>query len=217
MAFTLSTGLSISVAATYGSTATVTAASNASPCQLTTQSVHGLSVGDYVEVSSGWDLLDGRVVRCASGTSGSTIVLEGVDTTDTNKYPATTGTGSVRDVATWSQLSQLKSISSSGGTQNFADITTLSNLVERKMPTNITAVDMTVEVFDDPTLPWYAVVNGAFESSKPRAILMQFKNGSKLCANAYVGLNKVPNIATNEALTTTITLSYAAESLRYAS
>lgn len=217
MAFTLSTGLSISIAATYGSAVTVTAASNASPCQLTTSAAHSLAVGDYIEVSSGWDLLDGRVVRCATGTTGTTIVLEAVDTSNTSKYPASIGTGSIRSVVTWSQLSQLKSISSSGGTQNFADITTLSNLVERKMPTNISAVDMTVEVFDDPTLPWYAVVNGAFESSKPRAILMQFKNGSKLCANAYVGLNKVPNIATNEALTTTVTLSYAAESLRYAS
>lgn len=217
MAFTLSTGLSVSIASAYDTAITITAASNAAPCQLTSSAAHGLSVGDYIEVSSGWDLLDGRVVRCTTGTTGTTIVLESVDTSNTGKYPATIGTGSARKITTWAQLSQLKSISSSGGTQNFADITTLSNQVERKMPTNVSAVDMTIEVFDDPSLAWYATVTGAFESAKPRAFLVQFKNGSKLCGNAYLGMNKVPSIATNAALTTSITMSHAAEAVRYAS
>lgn len=217
MAMTLSTGLTLSVAKTYGSSFTVSAATNAAQCQLTTTGAHSYNVGDYIEVTSGWDLLDARVVRCATGTTGTTIVLEGVDTQDTNLFPASGGTGSVRKISTWTQVTQLKSISSSGGTQNFADVTTLSNLTEKKIPTTKGSVEMTIDAFDDPTLTWFADVTTADNSKRPYGMLMTFKNGSKLCGNAYWGVSPVPSIAQNEALTVQVSLSYAAQPIRYAS
>jgi hypothetical protein len=45
---------------------------------------------------------------------------------------------------------------------------------------------------------------------------MTFTNGSRLVANAYWSIMKVPMIETNQALKTQISLSYAAEPLRYA-
>ena len=45
--------------------------------------------------------------------------------------------------------------------------------------------------------------------------LLAFPNGSKLVANAYWSLMRVPTMATNEALMTKIDLSYAAEPVRY--
>ena len=74
---------------------------------------------------------------------------------------------------------------------------------------------MTIDVFDDPTLAWYADVTVADEARAPYGLLMTFPNGSKLAANAYWSLLKVPTMATNEALMTQISLSYAAEPLRY--
>lgn len=217
MAITLSTGATVSVAKTYGNSITVSAATNASQAVLTTSSAHSYSVGDYVEVTSGWDLLDKRVVRCTTGTTGSTVVLEGVDTSSTTLYPAGSGTGSIRKISAFSQLSQIKSISASGGSQNYADVTSLSNTTQKNVPTTRSAVTMDLTVFDDPTLAWYADVNAADAARTPYGILMSFPNGSKLAGNAYWSLQKVPAIASNEALTTQISLSYAAEPIRYAS
>ena len=215
MAITLSTGATASVAKTYATSVDISAITNASDAVCTTGSAHSISVGDYVEISSGWGLLDKRVVRAKTGTTGSTLVLEGVNTTDTTKYPVGTGIGSVRRITAWSQLSQIKDVAASGGSQNFADVTTISDVVQRQVPTTRAAVTMTMNVFDDPTLAWYADVTAADTARTPYGLLMAFPNGSKLVANAYWSLMKVPTMANNAALETQISLSYAAEPIRY--
>lgn len=217
MAITLSTGATASVAKTYTAPINTSTVTNASNAVVTTASAHSYAVGDYVEVTSGWGLLDKRVVRCMTGTTGSTVVLEGIDTSDTVKYPAGTGTGTIRKISAWSQLSQVKGVSASGGSQNFANITAISDTVERQVPTTRSAITMTMDVYDDPTLAWYSDVTAADVARSPYGLLMTFPNGSKLVANAYWSLMRVPTMATNEALMTQISLSYAAEPVRYAS
>lgn len=169
---------------------------------------------DDIRVGS---LLDQRVARVKSVTGTTSFVLEGVDTSDTSKYPATTGVGTFRKINTWSTLSQVKGISASGGAQQFADITSISDTVIRQIPTVKDAVNMTVDVFDDPALTWYADVIAADTARSPYALLMTFPNGSKLVANAYWSVMKVPTMETNQALMTQISLSYAAEPVRYSS
>lgn len=220
MPITLSTGATIAIAKAYlpalGSAATATTAlSNASECVVT--ATHSLVAGDYVVMASGWGLLDQRVARVKSVSTTVSFVLEGVDTSDTNKYPATTGVGTFRKINTWSTLSQVKGISASGGAQQFADITSISDTVIRQIPTVKDAVNMTVDVFDDPALTWYADVIAADTARSPYALLMTFPNGSKLVANAYWSVMKVPTMETNQALMTQISLSYAAEPVRYSS
>lgn len=171
MAITLTTGSTLSVAKTYAASLNFTAATNASPCALT---VSGSTIvaGDYVEVSSGWGLLDKRLVRAGAGTSATSIVLEGIDTTDTTKYPAGAGIGSVRKVSTWTQITQVRSISASGGQQQYADVTSIVDVVTRQIPTVRGAVEMTVDVFDDPSLAWYADVVKADDARAPYGMIL---------------------------------------------
>lgn len=216
MAITLSTGASLSVAKTYASALSFSAISNATDavCTVTGSTIVG---GDYVEVTSGWGLLDKRVVRAKTGSSATSLILEGVDTVSTSKYPPGTGIGSVRKITAWSALSQVKSVSASGGSQNYADITAIDDVVDRQIPTTRSAVTMTIDCFDDPTLAWYADISAADAARTPYGLLMQFANGSKTVANAYWSLLKVPTMANKEALMTQVSLSYAAEPQRYAS
>jgi hypothetical protein len=219
MAITLSTGATVSIAKTYVPAynvagTTVTQITNANPA--VASATNTLAPGDYVLISSAWGLLDQRVVR-VSAASGSTLTLEGIDTTDTTKYPggATGGAGTFKKITAWSALSQIKGVSASGGAQQFADITAITDTVKRQIPTIKDAVNMTIDVFDDPTLTWYGDVVVADTARSPYGLLMAFPNGSKLVANAYWSLMKVPTMATNEALMTKIDLSYAAEPVRY--
>lgn len=216
MAITLTTGSTLSVAKTYAAALNFTAASNAANCALT---VSGSTIvaGDYVEVTSGWGLLDKRIARAGTGSTATSLVLEGIDTQDTNKYPTGTGVGSVRKITTWTQISQVRSISASGGQQQYADVTSLVDVVARQIPTIRGAVEMTVDVFDDPSLPWYSDVVKADEARSPYGMMLAFPNGSKTVANAYWSLMRVPTMAQNEALMTQISLSYAADPVRYAS
>ena len=221
MAITLSTGATISVAKTYVPAynvagTTVTQVTNNNPA--VASATNTLSNGDYVVLTSGWGLLDMRVVRVASVT-GSTFALEGIDTSDTVKYPGgpTVGAGTFKKITAWTALSQVKSMNASGGAQQFADITSITDTVKRQIPTIKDAVTMTVDVYDDPTLPWYADVGVADTARSPYGLKMTFPNGSVLASNAYWSIMKVPTMATNEALMTQLSLSHAAEPVRYAS
>ena len=210
---TLSTGVSISIAKTYAAALTVTAASNATECVLTVTNT--LTAGDWVEVSSGWGLLDGRVVRIKAAT-GTSLTLEGVNTSATTKFPAGTGIGSVRKVNTWSQLTQVKGISASGGSLQFANVTAIDDVVTRQMPTVRDATTMTIDCFDDPKLAWYADVSAAADARAPYAVLMAFPNSTYMAGNAYWALQRIPSMNTNEPLVSQVNLSFSAEPIRYA-
>lgn len=219
MSVTLSTGTSVYIASTLGAAKSFSSISNATEAVASFSSDPSLTTGDIMVVTSGWGRLNDRVVRVKS-TSGSgpyLVTFEDVDTSDTDRYPAGSGTGSVQEVTAWTEITQIKSIGSSGGDQQFADITSLSDVVAKQVPTIRSAVSMDLEVFDDPTLAYYDVVTAASDSSSPVALKMAFANSSYLYANAYWSVQKVPGIATNEALTSKITLSYAADPIRYAS
>lgn len=218
MSITLSTGSTMLIASTYGAAKIFTAASNAPQCELSFASDPGLSIGDVIEITSGWGRLDYRLARVdsISGAGPYLVVLEDIDTSDMNFFPAGTGAGSVREITGWTEITQIKTFSSSGGEQQFADVTSVKDNVERKMPTIRSAVNVSVEVYDDPTLAYVPVVNAAAYASRAAGLKMSFPNGSVLYANAYWSLQAVPNIAKNEALTAKLDMSYASAPTRYA-
>ena len=223
MAFTLSTGSTFSVAKTYGAAISVSAATNSTAAgftattTLTTSSAHSLSVGDYVEVTSGWGRLNNRIARCATGTTGNTVVLENIDTYDMSKYPTGSGGGSIRKITAWTALSQIKSLSPGGGDQQYADATALEDVTERKIPTKKSANTLDIELFDDPTLNWYADVSVASDSNKPYALMVAAANGSKTVSNAYWSLADTTQMAKDEVMTVKLSLSYVSKPTRYTS
>lgn len=219
MAKVLSNKSVISIAASYGAAKAFSAASNAAECELSFAADPSLAAGDIVEVTSGWGRLDGRVVRVksVSGAGPYLAVLESVDTTDTDFFPVGTGTGSVREVASWANIPQIKDVSSGGGDQQYADVSDLDSDTERKAPTIRSAVTMDITVYDDPTLSYYATATAASDASAPTALKIKTPNGAYLYANAYWSVQKVPNMAKNEALTCKLSMSYAADPIRYAS
>lgn len=215
MAITLVTGTVAAIASTYGSSKTMSAISNASQAVATLEASHGVIVGDYLEVTSGWSKLDKRIVR-VSAVSTNDVTFENINTSSTTNYPAGTGTGSVREITAWTTIQQLKGSTSSGGDQQFADITTIDDLEQRQAPTIRSATVTNLTVFDDPSLSWYTAAIAADEARTPYAVRFSFPNGSKLLANAYWSVQRTPGIQTNQALETQVTLTYAAQSTRYA-
>jgi hypothetical protein len=218
MGMTLSTGTTVSIASTYGAAKTFASISNATQAVASYVADPGHIVGDIIEVTSGWGRLNGRVVRVSaiSGAGPYLVTFDDVDTSDTAKYPAAGGAGTTREITAWTEITQIKSLSASGGDPNYADITTMSDVTERQMPTTRGAVKIDLEVFDDPTLSFVAIVTTASDSNTVTGMKLYFANGSTLYANAYWSIQKVPGIAKNEALTSKINASYTAEPIRYA-
>jgi hypothetical protein len=215
MAITLAQGTQVSIASTYGTAVNVTAITNATEAVATLGAGHGVVVGDFLEVTSGWDRLNGRIVR-AKTVATNDVTLEGINTTSTTRYPAGTGTGTLRRITAWTTLSQITSgISVSGGDQNFSDITTLTDSVQKQIPTTRSPVQVTLPLYDDPSLAWYGTVQTAAESATATAIRMVFPNNSRLVANAYWSLQSVPTIE-DSTLRSRIDVAFVSDPTRYA-
>ncbi len=215
MAITLAVGTTVAIASTIAAAKNMTAISNAAEAVATLEASHGIVQGDIFIVFSGWDRLNGRVVR-AKAVSTNDVTLEGINTTDTSLYPAGSGTGTVREITAWTNISQITAgISVSGGEQNFADVTTIVDSTQKQIPTTRSPVQVTLPVFDDPALAWYSVVNTASETATATPMRMVFPNGSRLLANAYWSLQTVPTIE-DSTLRASIDLSFASSPTRYA-
>lgn len=215
MSKTLATRSLFHIAKTYGASVTMSAIGNAAEAVATLGAGHGVSVGDFLEITSGWGHLNARIVRVKTVVTND-VTLEGMNTSSTAKFPPGTGIGSIRRITAWDQISQVKDVSPSGGEQQFADATSIEDDVEVKIPTIKSARTMTLEVWDDPTLAWYATVSAADEAVVPTGLKILLSNGSVIVANAYWSLMREPAIRKNEVLVTSLSLSYAAQSMRYA-
>ncbi len=215
MAITLATGTQAAIASAYGSSSNMTALTNAAQAVATLAAGHGVVVGDFVEVTSGWDLISGRIFRVAS-VSTNDVTLEGCNTASVTNFPAGAGIGSIRRITTWTPITQIQGIETSGGDQQFADITTIVDRTQKQIPTVRSPQQITLTVFDDPALGWYAPVQTAADGSLIAAMRFIFPNGSRLVASGYWSLQKTPTVQANQPLTAAIGFSAAAEPTRYA-
>ena len=214
MAITIATGTTIAVASTYSAVFAMSAITNATEAVATLAGGHGTAVGDFLEVTSGWDLLTGRIVR-AKTVSTNDITFELINTVG-GLYPVGTGIGSIRRITAWTNITQVQGMDTSGGDINFADITTISDRTQKQVPTTRSAQQITMTVFDDPALAWYAPVTVASDGTLPTGLRIIFPNASRLVANGYYSLQKTPTVAINAPLTAQIGFSALADPVRYA-
>jgi hypothetical protein len=214
MAITLSTGTVVAIASTYGASVSMSAISNASQAVATLAAGHSVVVGDFLEVTSGWDLLNGRIVRVVTVVTND-ITFENINTTSTSLYAAGAGTGSIRRITAWTNITQIQNIAPGGGEQQFVDVTTIVDRTQKQIPTTRSAQTIQLQVLDDPALSYYSIVTTAASTAVPTALRMIFPNNSRLVANGYWSLQTTPNVAANAPLTANIDISFSAEPVRY--
>jgi hypothetical protein len=215
MAYTLAVGTVVAAASTYGPSVNMTAVTNATEAVATLGAGHGVVVGDYLEITSGWERLNARIVRAKTVVTND-VTLESVNTISTTNYPAGSGTGTVRRITAWTNLSQLtREFSVSGGNLNFADVTTLADFLQKQIPTQRNPIAVSLPFFYDPALGWFNTINAASESATTMALRMTFPNSSKLVANGYWSLQPVPTVQ-DSTLRSVVDVSFASQPIVYA-
>lgn len=214
MSVSLPNGSIISMASTYGSATAFTVLSNANPAVMTIVG-HSFTSGDILEVRSGWSALDQRILRVDDELT-DTFELESFNSSDTAKYPAGGGLGTVREITAWTQITQILESTSQGGEQQFATYGFLEDSKERQLPTVKSAESLVLSIGDDQTLPWYDLMVTADEDRLPRAIRVRLPSGAILYYNAYVTINKTPTLTRNEIMRLSATLSFVSDPTRYA-
>lgn len=86
MAIIIATGTGVDIASTYGASVNMTAITNATEAVATLAAGHGVVVGDFLEVTSGWQRLTGRIVRVKTVATND-VTLESINTSSTSLFP----------------------------------------------------------------------------------------------------------------------------------
>lgn len=204
----------------YGADKTFTSASNAAECVLSFVADPSLAVGDHVEINCGWESVDGNVYRvgAVSGAGPYLVTVEDLDTTDTAVFPAGgAANGTLREVSTWTEITQVQNPAASGGEQQFVNYQMLASDRERRLPTFRNAQGLQLVFFDDPSLAWYAgVLAASNDNANPYALRIDLKSGAKIFAAGYWSLQKMPSMSANTPMTANIDVAIRNDTVRYA-
>lgn len=212
MAYALPNGSTFDIASALAASKTFTAITNGSAPSLAS-TAHGLVVGDYIVVTSGWGKVSNRVFRVASSTTDA-FTIAGVDTSSLASYPAGQGAGSFQKVTAWVPILQITEVAFSGGEQQFLNFAFLEDVDEKQMPTSKSAISMSLTVADDPSLPYVSVVEAADVDLKPRPLKLNLASGSVMTYNAITSITATPTVTRDELMTRTVTLSLQARPTR---
>lgn len=215
MSIKLATGTQLAIASTYGTQFTITAITNANPAVATLSAAHGVIVGDIIEVTSGWDLIDKRLFR-VSVVATNDVTLEGLNTVSTTDYPVASGAGTGREITAWTSITQIQSLETAGGDLNFADITTIADRTQKQIPTTRSPQQINMVLFDDPTLAGYIAALAASTANALTGLRLVLPDASRVLANGYWSLNPTPAINVNQPITAQLGFSAAALVTRYA-
>lgn len=215
MSVSLPNGATFSLGSTYATVKNMTAITNATPAVGTLEAAHGIIVGDVFRVVSGWSSLNGRVPR-ASAVATNDVSFEGIDTTNTTRYPAGTGIGTVQEVTAWTQVTQVLNAATSGGDQQFTTYGFMEELDDHEIPTTRAPIRFTLTVADDQSLPHYAVLSAADEDRLPRVVRVALPSGAKIYFQAFVTTAPTPTITRNEVMGVQVTFALVGRPVRYA-
>jgi hypothetical protein len=213
MSVKLPNGAIVSVATVLASAVSVSAATNASEAVLTATNTY--TAGDYVLYSSGWSKANDRVFRVKTG-GGSSVTLEGFDTTNTENFPAGSGAGSLRKVSTWQQVSQILEWNGGGGDMQTTTYQFMESDTENEIQTVASAAYVDLVLADDLTNPGYTALKAISDVRGNAPMRVALPGGEKLLYQMGVRINPNPTMQKNEVMGVNGRLSLKSEVVRYA-
>lgn len=210
------TGTLFAIASAIAATKATTVVTNASEA-VVTSTAHGYSNSDIVLLTSGWGRLNGRCARIKSVTT-DTFVLEGIDTSDTNYYPAGSGIGTVQKVTTFTQISTIMNPNSSGGEARTVEYKFMESDVNYSINDGFSAVTESFEIDADQIgTTAYTALKTLTDAQTETILKKTMRSGSIIYTPGKVTLNE--NVKFSEGQINRCTVSFNASNriTRYAS
>ena len=217
MAYFLAEGSKFLFSETFASPVTVTAATNADPSVLTTGTAHGYSNSDELLFSSGWEDATDAVWRAGSA-SGSTLSLLGLDSSDTQWFPAGSGTGTLRKISNWVEIGQVLDSQPAGGDARNVTIEPLSRRNSIQMPAGFNASSLNLTLGYDPSTPAQTALNKISRNlSKRIAFKFLLAGGQTGYGYGSAQLAQMPAITKGSAVSVGLTINFLGLFVGYAS
>lgn len=210
------TGTTLAVATAFGAEKTVTAVTNAAEAAVSA-TAHGFSNGDYVQMKSGWGRLHRRVARVKS-VSADSFTLEGINTSNTNFFPAGGGVGTVRKITTWQTINKILRPQASGGDPKNVTVKYLESDVEESINDGFTAVSESFDIDADQVGQTdYEALRALSEVQTDTVLRKILRSGSIIVTPGRVALNENVKFADGQINTNTVAFNANGAITRYAS
>jgi hypothetical protein len=207
-------GTIASIATAFAAGLAFSAASNAPETVLTVTGAT-LVAGDLVEVTSTWSKISNRIWRVKTATA-TAITLEGCDTSNTLLFPAG-GTGTLRKVTTWAQLSQKLNISSSGGDPKTVNFTYIETGDEQTVFDGFGATQYEVELDADTVgSPIYNQLKSLTDGNTVSGLRMVTPSGSVVLLSCTLAMNENPSMSAGAVMSNKVTFFGRGRTVRYA-
>lgn len=152
MAYFTAVGAKFQFSVTFAAAVAVTSTTNADPAVATTATPHSMTEGDvFAAFFNGWEDANESVYRAGDGTTGSSLVIDGIDSADDVWFPAgVASAGSVRKVTDWIDIGQVLDYSPQGGGVKNISVNPINQRRGINLPAGFEAESVTMTLGFDP-------------------------------------------------------------------
>jgi hypothetical protein len=208
------TGTIFSLATAFAPAKTISAISNAVEGSVSC-TAHGFLAGDVVQLFSGWGRLNRRAARVKSVTADA-FIIEGINTTNTEFFPAGSGGGTVRKISTFQQINKILNPNNSGGEPKTVTVKFLESDVEENINDGFTAVSETFDIdADEFGSASYAALVALSEVQTDTVLKKTLKSGSIILTPCRVALNENVKMSDGTIMTNGVAINGNGRITRY--
>ena len=204
----------MSVATAFAAAKTVSAISNAAEASVSC-TAHGYSVGDILQLYSGWGRLNRRAVRVKSATTDA-FVAELIDTTNTEFFPTGSGGGTVRKVTTFTQIPKYLNPTQSGGDPKNFTVRFMDEDTDTKLNDGFNAVTESFEIDADQFgTSSYNALRTLSDVQTDTILKKTLKSGAVIFTPCTVSLNENPKLSSGSIMTNVVSINGNGRITRY--
>ena len=146
-------------------------------------------------------------MRVSEVSSNSSATLEGIDTTDTNVFPAG-ATAKIAKISAWSEIPCVQDLAQDGGEQQYYTYQCLSDDQEQQLPTYKSAVSLTYTFAHEYDSAIYPLLRKADENGEVTAMRMYVPKAKEMrCWAGVLSFNEIPQTSVNEMETVSLSCS----------
>lgn len=214
MAYFFPEGSRFSFSRTFAAPKTVSGISNGNPA-LATSTAHGFVDGDEILLVSGWEDATDTVYRIDQ-QSVDNFQLLGLNSTNTDFYPAGTGTGTASKISNFQEIPQVLTISTTGGDPRFTTISPIARRNSINVPTGFNATSITLTLGHDPANATYQEMLDISRSLEKVAFKMVLAGGAAVYGYGYLNVAETPSLNVNQANQVTCALTMLGRTMSYA-
>jgi hypothetical protein len=208
-------GTIFSFATLFAASRTVSAISNAAEA-VVSSTAHGYSVGDFIQLYSGWGRLNRRVVKVKSVLTDS-FVAEGINTTNTEFFPTGSGGGTMRKISTFQQINKILNPTNGGNEPKTITVKYVESDVEETVNDGFTAPTESFEVdADEFGSAAYAALVALSDVQSDTVLKKTLKSGSVILTPCRVSFNENVKQSDGTIMTNMVSVAGNGRITRYA-